>query len=302
MEEQDLKNKWNNTPVDMPDEGVGNALEKLWNRISVYEKIHAERKRLRRRKYAVLQLAGLFLLPVLASFFTYLLVKDRTQVRESLVAYTEYAAPLGERRQIVLSDSTLVCLNSGSVLIAPEKFIGNDRTLYLIGEGYFKVAPDKEKPFRVKTSLLQIEALGTEFSVSAYAEDNAVEVILAHGSVRLSALDSLYAESLVMLPDHQTIYSPRAEGFTVNKVNAWQCTSWKEGVLIFDRTPLDDVLRRIEIQYGVQINYDKSDRHIMRHTITAKFVRNETLADILKLLAEITDFKYQLVNNQVIIK
>lgn len=302
MDEQELKNIWNNTPADMPDEEIGNALKKLLRRISVYERIFSQKKRITRKKYMLLKIAGIVLLPVLASFFTYLAMKDRTVVRESVVTYAEYAAPLGERRQIILPDHTEVCLNSGSVLIVPEKFIGKDRTIYLVGEGYFNVAPDKEKPFKVKTPLVEIEALGTAFSVSAYAEEPTVEVILAQGSVRLSTADSLYAQSLVMLPDHQSVYNRETNGFTVNRVNASQCTSWKEGVLIFDKTPIGDVLRRIEIQYGVEINYDKSDRHIMKHIITAKFIRNESLTDILDLLAGIIEFKYQLVNNQVLIK
>lgn len=302
MDEQELKNIWNNPPADMPDEEIGNALKKLLAKISVYEKILSEKKRITRRKYTLLKIAGILLLPVLASFFTYLSVKDKIVVREAIVAYTEYAAARGERRQIILPDHTEVCLNSGSVLIVPEKFIGKDRTIYLVGEGYFNVAPDKEKPFKVKTSLVEIEALGTAFSVSAYSEEQTVEVILAQGSVRLSAADSLYAQSLVMLPDHQSVYSRETNDFTVNKVNASQRTSWKEGVLIFDKTPIGDVLRRIEIQYGVEINYDKSDRHIMKHTITAKFIRNESLTDILDLLAGIIEFNYQLVNNQVLIQ
>lgn len=302
MDEQELENIWNNPPAHMPDEEIGNALKKLLGRISMYERMCSEKKRITRKKYALLKIAGMLLLPVLASFFTYLSVKDKTVVRESIVAYTEYAAPRGERRQIVLPDHTEVCLNSGSVLLVPEKFIGKDRTTYLVGEGYFKVAPDKEKPFKVKTSLVEIEALGTAFSVSAYSEEQTVEVVLAQGSVRLSAADSLYAQSLVMLPDHQSVYSRETNDFTVHKVNASQCTSWKEGVLIFDKTPIGDVLRRIEIQYGVEINYDKSDRHIMKHAITAKFIRNESLTDILDLLAGIIEFKYQLVNNQVLIK
>lgn len=301
MKEEDLKNIWNHPTANPSNEEVGNALKQLLARISLYERMFTEKRRISRKKYGLLKIAGILLLPLFASFFTYLSMKDRIGVRESLVSYAEYAAPLGERREIVLPDSSRVCLNSGSVLLVPEKFVGSDRTLYLVGEGYFKVASDKEKPFKVKTSVLEIEALGTEFSVSAYAADSEVGVILARGSVRLSALDSPAAESLIMLPDHQSVYDPQAHGFRVNKVDASQCTSWKEGVLIFDKTPIAEVLRRVEIQYGVRIQYDRSDGRITKHAVTAKFVRNESLVDILDMLSDIIDFKYRLVNNQVLI-
>lgn len=302
MEEQELKNRWNNPPVPMPEEEIGNALRQLLSRMAMYEKMVAEKKKMKRRKYTLLKIAGVLLLPVLASFFTYLLLRNQPVAEGSIVAYTEYATLLGERRQVRLPDSTEVCLNSGSVLIVPEKFIGRERRVYLVGEGYFNVASDKEKPFKVKTSFVEIEALGTEFSVSAYSDDNAVEVILAEGSLRVSAADSLYAPSVMMLPDHQAVYNRQTHDFRINKVNAAQCTAWKEGVLIFDHTPIGDVLRRLEIQFGVEINYDKSDLHIMKHAITAKFIRHESLTDLLDLLAEIIEFKYQLANGQVIIK
>lgn len=302
MEEQELRHKWDHTPAEMPAEEVGNALGKLLERISLYEKMFAEKQPVKRKKYTLLQVAGLLALPLLASLFTYLAMRNRPLVPETLVAYTEYAAPPGEQRQIVLSDHTRVCLNSGSVLLVPERFAGAERTIYLVGEGYFEVAPDKEKPFKVKTSLVEIEALGTEFSVSAYAEDDAVGVILAQGSVRLSALDSLRPQSLVLLPDHQSLYRRASGSFTVNQVNASHRTSWREGVLIFDKAPIDEVLRRIEIQYGVEISYDRSDRRIMKHAVTAKFVRHESLGELLDMLADIIGFSYQRVNNQVIIK
>ncbi len=286
----------------MPAEEVGNALRKLLARISVYEDMWAEKEPVRRKKYLLLRMAGLLLLPLLASLFTYLPMKKRLLVQETPVAYAEYTAPPGERREIVLPDDSRVCLNSGSMLIAPQRFTGTDRTVYLVGEGYFQVAPDKEKPFKIKTFLVEIEALGTEFSVSAYTEDNSVGVILTEGSVRLSALDSLHPQSLVLLPDHQSVYSRASGSFTVNKVNASQRTSWKEGILIFDQTPIGDVLRRIEIHYGVEISYDKSDRRITKHAVTAKFVRNESLGELLDMLADIIGFQYQLVNKQVIIK
>ncbi|WP_102408109.1 FecR family protein [Parabacteroides bouchesdurhonensis] len=302
MEQQDLKDLWNNLQVNVSEKEVENSLKQLLARISLYEELFSAKRKATQKNYSILKIAGILLLPVLASFFTYLSFNNRTIVQESIISYTEYVAPMGERREVVLEDDTRVYLNSGSVLIAPKKFIDKNRIIYLIGEGYFKVASNKEKPFRVKTSLIEIEALGTEFSVSAYSQDNSVQVILTEGSVRLSTLDTPNSQSIIMSPNHQSVYNPQINGFIVNEVNASRYTSWKEGILIFDKTPISDVLRRIEIQYGVQISYDKSNTNITRHNITAKFIQNESLEDILNALSNIINFKYQIIKNQVIIK
>lgn len=50
-----------------------------------------------------------------------------------------------------LPDSTLVYLNSGSVLKYPSIFTGNIREVSLNGEAYFEVAKDPEHKFIVST-------------------------------------------------------------------------------------------------------------------------------------------------------
>jgi len=302
MDQQDLKDIWDNPQTNVSEEEISNALKTLLSRISLYEELSSRKKRYIQRLYKVLKIAGIFLLPILASYITYYFLDRNPVIQETLIANTEYAVPLGERREVLLDDGTVVYLNSGSILITPEKFIGKERNVYLVGEGYFKIASNKEKPFKVKTSLVEIEALGTEFSVSAYPQDNSIKTILAEGSVRLSVLDVANAPSIVMIPNHQSLYTPDMNGFMVSEVNALNHISWKDGILIFDKTPINDVLRRVEIQCGVQIIYDRSNKTITKHDITAKFIHDESLTEILDVLSEVVEFNYQITNNQVIIK
>lgn len=84
---------------------------------------------------------------------------------------------------IFLPDGSRVSMNSRSMLLYPEQFTGKYRSVFLIGEANFKVKANKNKPFIVKTNDFQITALGTEFNVSAYTEDNNVFTTLITGSV-----------------------------------------------------------------------------------------------------------------------
>ena len=79
--------------------------------------------------------------------------------------------PTAEIRELTLPDGTYVMLNSKSILLYPEKFTGETRSVYLIGEANFKVKPDKKHPFIVKANDYQVTALGTEFNVNAYPEN-----------------------------------------------------------------------------------------------------------------------------------
>ncbi len=59
--------------------------------------------------------------------------------------------PYGGEYKVTLADGSKVWLNAGSSLKYPAAFNGNDRTVEIKGEGYFEVAENKLKPFRVLT-------------------------------------------------------------------------------------------------------------------------------------------------------
>ena len=106
------------------------------------------------------------LLPILGALFTWLIL-DTPQDTEQLI---ECFVPKGEKaKQIFLPDGSEVWVNAESILIYPNTFKGDTRTLFLNGEANFKVSRDKKKPFIVKTATLDIEALGTTFNVESYS-------------------------------------------------------------------------------------------------------------------------------------
>ena len=98
-------------------------------------------------------------------------------------------------------------MNSKSILLYPKQFTGENRNVFLLGEAYFKVKPDKKKPFIVKTDGFQVTALGTEFNVSAYAEDKDICATLITGSV-LVEYDNLTRKT-ILKPNEQLIYDKR---------------------------------------------------------------------------------------------
>ena len=56
---------------------------------------------------------------------------------------------------MILCDGTEVWLNANTRLIYPTAFVEKERTVYLEGEAYFKVTPNKQQPFIVKTPSIQ---------------------------------------------------------------------------------------------------------------------------------------------------
>ena len=93
--------------------------------------------------------------------------------------------PRGQTFKLILSDGTEVYLNADSRLVYPSRFTGKERSVFLDGEAYFRVAKDAGHPFIVRTQTLQTRVLGTEFNVSGY-EGSDTEVTLVEGSVEVS--------------------------------------------------------------------------------------------------------------------
>ena len=99
--------------------------------------------------------------------------------------YNTLTVPVGAEYNLVLSDGTKVYLNAGSELRFPVAFVGDVREVYLNGEGYFEVAKDSTKTFKVHAADMTAIVLGTSFNVKAYSDQGHAETTLEEGHVRV---------------------------------------------------------------------------------------------------------------------
>lgn len=296
MDDQSLQNLWEHPEHDVPEKQVDDSLRTLLHRIDLYEM--ALENKWKSLRYSWLKIASILLLPILASCLTYYFVRSVTP-DHIYVSNLKYTVLPGEKRELILPDGTSVSLNSGSVLLVPEKFTESKRPVYLIGEAYFKVAKDTERPFIVSTPLIDIQAVGTEFCVTAYQQSNSVQTTLTEGEVRLSIPGSTTIKPVALHPSEQSYYDPSMNEIKVTKVNVDIYTSWKEGQIVFEETPFSEVINRLRIQFGWRIICDK---HLYDIPITAKFIHGESITEILDTLRKIVNFTYETNQNIIYIK
>ncbi|MGK0379758.1 MAG: ferric-dicitrate binding protein FerR (iron transport regulator), partial [Patiriisocius sp.] len=93
-----------------------------------------------------------------------------------------YVAENGERKEVVLPDTSKVILNAASSISFDENSWDNSRELILDGEAYFKVA--KGKIFKVTTSQGTVTVLGTQFIVKN--RPDFFEVVCYEGAVKVN--------------------------------------------------------------------------------------------------------------------
>ena len=133
-------------------------------------------------KYAAV--IGLFIASVGGTYWT--TVKNLYEPIEM----AELFVPYGETREITLPDSSRVWINAGSTVVYPKDFKDLDsRSVYLSGVASFSVTKNKAKPFIVRTAAMDIQALGTEFTVEAYPDQEYTKATLEEGKVRVDLKD-----------------------------------------------------------------------------------------------------------------
>lgn len=248
-------------------------LVRLGNRIDAAEK---KRRRSRVFLYAFSAAASLALVAV----FSYTLTRNRYSV-SPLESTRSLIAHYGQTSTISLEDGTKVTLNAGSSLLYPESFNGGKRIVYLSGEGNFSVAKDPAHPFIVRTSSVDVQALGTSFCVQAYAGEEEVRTTLLEGKVKVS-IPEADGQSHILEPGMQLIYTPSQKRVALARVDAAKVMSWEDGYLSFSNASFAQIASVLERRFDVSISY--STGNLKQSALNVRFMPEESLQDVLDVL------------------
>lgn len=201
----------------------------------------------------------------------------------------EHIATTGVER-IGLSDGTVVHLNEGAYLIQNGDYGLSDRRVTLIGEAFFEVAKNPDKPFFVKTEATETKVLGTAFNIRETKDATVLSV--EHGKVSFSAK----AQTLILSQNDAGVYHANTQ--LVNKQKAGlNYLSWKTGVLTFNRTPTAQVFADISKLYDTEIETLKP----IDQEFTSTF-KNETLEQVLEEVSLVLGLSITRENNKVYIQ
>ena len=204
--------------------------------------------------------------------------------------------PQGQRVHLTLSDGTKVWLNAKTKMEYPQSFkVSDQRIVKVDGEAYFEVAEDAAHPFIVETAGVKIKVLGTGFNVMAYPGDAESAVTLVHGKVGIQT----DRQQLVLQPDEQYVYQSETHRGTVRQVDATQYISWKEGILNFDKMPLDELARKLSRWYDVEFFF--TSEQLKQLKFSGAFKKYNDLHYVLNIIEELTDVQFAVNNRTVIV-
>ena len=234
------------------------------------------RKRQRRSRWAF----GVFATTAIAAaiaVFAFI-----SQMPES-VEWHEIYAGRGETERITLADGTSLWINSDTKVIYPSRFDSDTRTIYIDGEVYADVTPDKHKPFIVSASDVRVRVHGTKFSIKAFAEMENVEVALISGSVTMEDCKHENGVSRTLIPGDLVRYNKTYGTIEAYRINTATYGAWQNNHNIrFINQSLKDIADDLERHFDVNILI--TDESLAQTQYYASFINNESLDKILNAL------------------
>jgi len=184
-----------------------------------------------------------------------------------------------------LADQSEVILRSGELRI--QEFEKSSRKVALAGEAFFRIAKDKSRPFSVKTSIVEVEVLGTEFLIKEQTDSLFIELV--EGSVKTTDLRSNAFK--ILKPGMVVLHTK--DGLIEIKNGFQNLTSWSTGVYQFKDQTLESVVQELEIIYGTDISIEKLS---MKACEITALIQSKDLDEILNRISD--SFGINVIKNQ----
>ena len=96
---------------------------------------------------------------------------------------------------------------------------------------------------------------------------------------------------VILTPDHLASWNKSTKEMSIKKVDTQMYTAWKDGAIIFNKTPYPNILKKLERHFDVVIEneYPLLDEQIY----TASFDKDETIENVLNVFREDIYFNYR---------
>ncbi|MCF5470843.1 DUF4880 domain-containing protein [Pseudomonas syringae] len=191
----------------------------------------------------------------------------------------DHLTVVGERQRLELADGSRVLLNTDSAF--SSRIDDQQRSARLLqGEAFFEVPSRPGLPLEIDAGPVRMSANSTEFSVRYL--DGVAQVDVQRGAVDVRALRG--DSSLSLAAGERIRVGPGGFGHR-EKLDPARDLAWVQGRLIFDNSPLSEVLAELRRYYpGWIIN---TNAQLDRVAVTGNY-RLDNPLDVVRSLAQIT--------------
>lgn len=189
--------------------------------------------------------------------------------------------PDGQHLVAELPDQSKVDLNAESTLTYYPFWWKITRIVKLEGEGFFEV--QKGKKFTVISSKGSTQVVGTSFNI--FARDEIYKVTCVTGIVKVKSKAGF---EVVLKPNSKAEIQPGGKINVLENIQTYPEISWKQNIFLFTASPVFQVFREIERQYGVHIESKVDDYSLY----TGNFTKDQNVEEILEYVCPALGLKY----------
>lgn len=258
------------------------------NPVKAFHKVEEqiERKNRRRRLTPLLYTAASLAGAVIISLF-FLLWQQQTN------AYTAdvwLRANPGVKARVTLPDGSVAELNSGSRIGYHPSFGKSERKLQLSGEALFRVKKSNGKPFTVCSTdgRSEVQVLGTTFNVQSFDNEEEFATMLIEGAVEVTSVRSDGTTVINHLtPNKKLTFNKKTDSLFVMVADPEVETAWTQDKIVFNRTKMYEVIKRLVYNYNVEFEIKNPDIYQYEFTGTFENQQLQQVLDYLKITSHI---------------
>lgn len=198
-------------------------------------------------------IAAALAVTALAAPLAWMALQDRGAAGQDAQAPLYYATTVGQQSGITLEDGSVITLNTDS-RVRVTYDAAQRHVVLLRGQALFEVAKEPNRPFVVDAGGKRVVALGTTFDVRLNGRE--VEVTLVEGRVEIAEQAGAGRKDTpppVRLEMGQRLVSAAQEDATVTEIDTGKATSWRDGFVTFEETPLIDAIAEMNRYSTVRI-------------------------------------------------
>lgn len=161
-----------------------------------------------------------------------------------------YATGQSDSMRVVLPDNSVLTLSPNTtVTLNKRSFAKDTRSIKFDGRAYFSIAKDARHPFIVNTKDVEVKVLGTKFMLSSASRDNLSRLTLDEGKVAFAPKAA--AKQYVLYPNQGITFNRTTHDIHIYNVQTGN--SDNADTLVFNHTPLQDVIARLQKKHNCHI-------------------------------------------------
>lgn len=223
--------------------------------------------------------------------------KQTAYVQPSAVPEHSIYTEKGTKGKTILPDGSTVWLNSDSRLTYPDKFASDVREVHFSGEAVFEVVKNPEWPMTITTDKgMQVKVLGTRFHIRSYDDEEDEQATLFEGHINITkriGSEEIHKDLVPM----QTFSSYQGKSpELLSDADTLDKIAWKQGELVFQDTPMEEVEKMLERWHGMPIVTE--DSGVLSYRLTARF-KSESMVQILEMIKFTTPIDYRIQNDTI---